>query len=185
MEEDKREGAKHALTTTLPYSQKPFSVPGNLFILGTMNTADKSIALVDVALRRRFRFEELMPKYELVPKFCRHLLKELNRRIVLRKDRDHQIGHSYLMGVADETAFDRIFKDNIIPLLQEYFFNDWEGLRFVLGEDKSTGTAGYIRKMETNGLNNIRNLWQWYSDANDLGLSPFAQSSNNYNITGD
>ena len=185
LEEDKREGAKHALTTTLPYSQKPFSVPGNLFILGTMNTADKSIALVDVALRRRFRFEELMPKYELVPKFCRHLLKELNRRIVLRKDRDHQIGHSYLMGVADETAFDRIFKDNIIPLLQEYFFNDWEGLRFVLGEDKSTGTAGYIRKMETNGLNNIRNLWQWYSDANDLGLSPFAQSSNNYNITGD
>lgn len=185
LEEDKREGAKHALTTTLPYSQKPFSVPGNLFILGTMNTADKSIALVDVALRRRFRFDELMPDYRLVPEFCRDLLKQLNRRIVLRKDRDHLIGHSYFMGLPDEKAFDAVFKNSIQPLLQEYFFNDWEGLRFVLGEDKSDCKAGFIRKLDTGDLKHARNQWQWYHDADDDDVKPFDQLKHNYGIAND
>ena len=95
-----------------------------------MNTADKSIALVDVALRRRFDFKELAVDLSV----CKHLtgvmrsaLQELNRRIVLRKDRDHQIGHAYFVSVADDATFNQRFRSQIIPLLQEYFYNDWKG----------------------------------------------------------
>ncbi len=164
LEPDKRLGEENGLTVTLPYSQEAFGVPANLYILGTMNTADKSIALVDVALRRRFEFEELMPNFE----HCNYLtlaindvLKELNKRIVLRKDRDHQIGHAYFMKVTGTDTFNEVFKKKIIPLLQEYFWNDWEGLRYVLGENNG---GKFISKISGSDISAARNKWQWFSD---------------------
>jgi hypothetical protein len=179
LEPDKREGQKHALTTTLPYSQTQLAVPPNLYVIGTMNTADKSIALVDVALRRRFRFEELMPRYDLVPEFCRNILAELNRRIVLRKDRDHQIGHSFLMSVKYEADFNQVFADCIRPLLQEYFFNDWDGLRFVLADDKAND-QGFIRRLDGGEVRDARNKWAWYHDKGVTDQNPFQRLSSNY-----
>ena len=170
LEPDKRLGAKHELKVTLPYSQQTFGVPGNLYILGTMNTADKSIALVDVALRRRFVFEELMPDFSVCTNLkeeMRVVLKELNKRITLRKDRDHQIGHSYFMDVHDTESLNAVFEKNIMPLLQEYFWNDWEGLKFVLGEENSDGPFIYKIPDCENGNRYARNKWQWFSDAEE------------------
>ena len=114
-----------------------------------MNTADKSIALVDVALRRRFQFEELMPNLkccELLPSEMRRVIEKLNAQITLRKDRDHQIGHSYFMDVSSPEQFNEKFTTTIIPLLQEYFYNDWDGLRFVFAEEK-TEDGHFIRRI--------------------------------------
>lgn len=181
IESDKRVGRATALTVELPYSREKFGVPPNLHLLGTMNTADKSIALVDVALRRRFRFVELMPKYELIPEFCRDLVREINRRITLRKDRDHQIGHSYFMSAKDESSFNQVFRDCVLPLLQEYFFNDWEGLRFVLADDKA-GDQGFIRKLEGGEVRDARNKWAWYHDLGANDLNPHQRLSSNYGL---
>ncbi|MGO9139723.1 MAG: AAA family ATPase [Syntrophales bacterium] len=167
LEPDKRLGAKYELTVTLPYSQEIFGVPGNVYIVGTMNTADKSIALVDVALRRRFDFEELMPDFSLCKSLSpemRRVLAVLNERIVLRRDRDHQIGHAYFMDVNDSQSFNSVFKKNIIPLLQEYFWNDLEGLRFVLGEE-SKDSGRFIQRIPNSNMQSARNKWQWFSDA--------------------
>ena len=142
IEYDKRlsaEDNQNSLIVTLPYSGEKFAVPPNLYLVATMNTADKSIALVDVALRRRFEFEEL--RVHLEAEVCKGLtdrmrsaLQELNKRIALRKDRDHQIGHAYFVRVTDEESFNQKFRRQVIPLLQEYFYNDWDGLRYVLGK---------------------------------------------------
>ena len=129
LEDDKRLGRENELTVTLPYSRESFGLPSNLYLIGTMNTADKSLALLDVALRRRFEFEELAPNFGvcgLAPEM-RTVLEELNRRITLRKDRDHRIGHAFFMGVgSDVDTFNAAFHRKIMPLLQEYFFNDWK-----------------------------------------------------------
>lgn len=130
IEEDKRIGKEHQMTVTLPYSRKPFGVPNNLYIIGTMNTADRSIALLDTALRRRFDFEEMMPKPELLRGKdiegvdLEQLLTKINDRIKNEYDRDHQIGHSYLMSVKDKEDLERAYKNRILPLLNEYFYND-------------------------------------------------------------
>lgn len=137
IEDDKRLGKSNAVQVTLPYSGDRFGVPENLFILGTMNTADRSIALLDLALRRRFTFIELMPDWSLLKTVSgvdlSKLLERLNARIVALLDRDHQIGHSYLYGVSDITALHFAWYYRIVPLLQEYFYNDAERLRAVLG----------------------------------------------------
>ena len=141
IETDKRLGVddeQNSLIVTLPYSGEKFAIPANLYVVGTMNTADKSIALVDVALRRRFEFEEMQVRMDLcngLTDQMRFALTELNRRITLRKDRDHQIGHAYFIRVADLAGFNQQFRKQIIPLLQEYFYNDWDGVRYVLGEN--------------------------------------------------
>lgn len=137
IEEDKRIGKKHQMTVTLPYSRKPFGVPNNLYIIGTMNTADRSIALLDTALRRRFDFEEMMPKPELLSENIEgidleQLLTQINDRIKNEYDRDHQIGHSYLMGVKDKDDLEKAYKNRILPLLNEYFYNDIDSVAKIL-----------------------------------------------------
>lgn len=142
IEPSKRLGADEWMTCTLPYSGEKFGVPKNVYILGTMNTADRSLVQLDAALRRRFEFEEMMPKPELlgVTKDGIDLIKlltEINRRITARLDREHQIGHSYFMKLGKNSTVDDvqgIFKKNIIPLLQEYFFDDYESIRSILSE---------------------------------------------------
>ena len=128
-----------ALTVRLPYSGEPFGVPPNLYILGTMNTADRSIALLDLALRRRFSFIELMPDSLLVNPVAgvdlRAVFEKLNARVTLLLDRDHQIGHSYFMGINDAERLHFNWYHRVIPLLQEYFYNDWQRLHAVLGDD--------------------------------------------------
>lgn len=139
IEPSKRLGNDEAMTATLPYSQKPFGVPNNLYIIGTMNTADRSVEALDTALRRRFSFEEMMPKPELLgdKELCgvklSDLLTTINKRIVALKDREHQIGHSYFMGLETDSNLRDVFKDKIIPLLQEYFYGDYKKIYYVLG----------------------------------------------------
>lgn len=149
IEENKRLGNKEVMTATLPYSQEPFGVPNNLYIIGTMNTADRSVEALDTALRRRFDFEEMMPDKSLLSgkTVCGidlgELLETINKRIVALKDREHQIGHSYFMddclNGSDEGAKEKwlakVFKDKIIPLLQEYFYGDYKKIYYVLGEE--------------------------------------------------
>ena len=140
IEDSRRLGAKDETTATLPYSGDEFGVPDNLHIVGTMNTADRSIQQLDTALRRRFTFVEMMPDpdHELIPGDvdgvdCRKMLRAMNERIVLLMDREHQIGHTYLLDVKSiEDLADR-FRNRIFPLLQEYFYDDWRRIDAVLG----------------------------------------------------
>lgn len=138
IEEDKRIGKEHQMTVTLPYSRETFGVPNNLYIIGTMNTADRSIALLDTALRRRFDFEEMMPKPELLRGKdiegvdLEQLLTKINDRIKNEYDRDHQIGHSYLMGVKNKEQLERAYKNRILSLLNEYFYNDIDSVAKIL-----------------------------------------------------
>jgi 5-methylcytosine-specific restriction protein B len=168
----------------LPYSGEKFAVPANLYVVGTMNTADKSIALVDVALRRRFDFEEVLVDLKICKGLTdnmRSVIQQLNQRITLRKDRDHQIGHSYFIAVADEEGFNRKFRSRIIPLLQEYFYNDWEGLRYVLGESKPDGN--FVRRLSGSDVREARTKWQWYFDAGVDSLNCLQVLCDNYTIT--
>jgi hypothetical protein len=142
IEDDKRLGAANELRVKLPYSKKDFGVPSNLYIIGTMNTADRSVEALDTALRRRFSFEELLPNTSLLQdrKFTdfnlQEVLETINERIEVLLDRDHTIGHSYFLKVAshDTKALQSVFENNIIPLLQEYFYHDYEKIALVLGE---------------------------------------------------
>jgi len=145
IEPSKRLAAADAATVTLPYSkdeEEPFGVPDNLHLIGTMNTADRSIALLDTALRRRFEFVEMMPQpnhpdinSDIDGVNCRKLLAAINKRISVLLDREHQIGHSYLIGVRDMTELARVFQRRIMPLLQEYFYDDWERIYLVLNKN--------------------------------------------------
>ena len=150
IEEDKREN----LSVRLPYSKDVFTVPKNLYIIGTMNTSDRSIASIDIALRRRFKFKEIMPNSNLIADFnCnfKECFEILNKRISVLLDRDHQIGHSYFIEEkykdSNVSELETIWFDSIIPLLNEYFYSDWEKLQALLGNAKKDNTS-FIKVVE-------------------------------------
>ena len=161
IEPSKRAGASEALTTTLPYSKRPFSVPDNLYLIGTMNTADRSLAGLDIALRRRFVFEEMAPNPGLLNGVVveadglrvdvAQLLAVMNERIELLLDRDHCLGHAYFMplkAAAKPTLaqLGYIFQHQILPLLQEYFFEDWQRIAWVLNDHRKTSAEAMFLK---------------------------------------
>lgn len=139
---------------TLPQSGdrgKKFSVPRNLSIIGTMNTADRSIALLDTALRRRFDFEEMMPnpdfhgiKTDIEGVNVRRLLKKMNQRIEVLYDRDHTIGHAYFIDCDSFEGLRKVFENRVIPLLQEYFYDDWGKIKLVFNDN------GFIKSEQLN-----------------------------------
>ena len=142
VEDSKRIGKPDEARVTLPGSKTEFGVPSNLYILGTMNTADRSIALLDTALRRRFVFKEMMPdpSHDGVNKDiddvdCGKVLDAMNRRIAVLLDREHQIGHTYFLDVDSMAALADTFRWRIMPLLQEYFYDDWEKIQTVLNKN--------------------------------------------------
>ena len=143
IEQSKRLGEDDEVRATLPYSQDDsFGVPANLYLIGTMNTADRGIALLDVALRRRFDFVERMPNpdHDGIAEYIegvkgRELLRAINARIVEKLDRERQIGHTFLIGVQTLDELKRVFQNQIIPLLQEYFYDDYEKMRAVLNDN--------------------------------------------------
>lgn len=153
IEKDKRQGAENELSVILPYSKTKFSVPQNLHIIGTMNTADRSVEALDTALRRRFSFIEMPPLPEVIMSNGKadvgmldgielpFLLQTINTRIEKLLDKDHKIGHSYFLSVKSLEDLRKVFRDNVIPLLEEYFFGDYGKIGLVLGNS-------FIRKTE-------------------------------------
>ena len=145
IEATKRVGLPEGMKAVLPYSQKTFGVPKNVYIIGTMNTADRSIATIDTALRRRFLFKEMMPKPDVLAGVSvedlsvSDMLARMNKRIAVLYDREHTIGHAYFMPLQENPTIEalaEIFTNNIIPLLQEYFYEDYEKIRLVLGDNR-------------------------------------------------
>lgn len=145
IEDDKRLG-ENEIIVELPYSKEKFGVPSNLYIIGTMNTADRSVEALDAALRRRFCFTEISPKYDVEGLGQREseILQAINFRIEKLIDKDHKIGHSYFLNIDKQPGLINAFYNKIIPLLQEYFYGDYGKIGLVLGN-------GFIRKKETNG----------------------------------
>ena len=149
VEESRRIGHPDETKVVLPHSKEEFGVPKNLYLIGTMNTADRSIALLDTALRRRFEFVEMMPDSDhpdiatdIEGVNLRRLLKAMNERIRFLRDREHQIGHTYFLQVSDLEGLRRVFQNRILPLLQEYFYDDWAKIAAVLGDN------GFVKSVE-------------------------------------
>jgi 5-methylcytosine-specific restriction protein B len=154
IEPSKRKGADEALEVTLPYSKQRFSVPQNVYLIGTMNTADRSLATLDIALRRRFAFKEMPPRPELLDDIVINglgmgrLLRVVNQRIEALLDRDHCLGHTYFLPLRKNPTLEalaQLFEQQVLPLLQEYFFENWERIRWVLNDHRKPMDAQFIR----------------------------------------
>ncbi|WP_062111197.1 AAA family ATPase [Collimonas pratensis] len=190
IEPSKRVGKEDALIAVLPYSKKPFSVPDNVYLIGTMNTADRSLAGLDIALRRRFTFKEMPPRPDLldgtVVKGANMegvniglMLRKMNERIEVLLDRDHCLGHAYFMPLHDTptlAGLGFIFRQQILPLLQEYFFEDWERIAWVLNDQNKSPVQAFVQKASTNlaslfgpgvaeNLQNMDRRWRINADA--------------------
>lgn len=155
IETSKRAGEDEALSVVLPYSKHRFSVPNNLYLIGTMNTADRSLAGLDMALRRRFVFHEMPPRPELLDGVhvqglnIGQLLRVMNQRIEVLLDRDHCLGHAYFMPLEDDGSLERleaIFRNQILPLLQEYFFEDWQRIQWVFNDHRKPALDCFVEQ---------------------------------------
>ncbi|EAL5740525.1 AAA family ATPase [Campylobacter lari] len=180
IEPSKRIGADEELKVTLPYSKDEFGVPKNVYIIGTMNTADRSITSLDTALRRRFEFVEMMPKPNVLSDNCedvnlQKLLEAINTRIEYLLDREKTIGHAFFIGIDNLEKLKKVFQNKIIPLLQEYFYNDYALIDAVLNEN------GMLEKQDTNNdyLKNMTdfiesgNVVYKFSDSEDWNENTF------------
>lgn len=204
IEDGKRAGQREALSVTLPYSRETFSVPPNLYILGTMNTADRSVEALDTALRRRFSFVEMPPieKHGGIKEKVsinstdfnfQEILTNINQRLEKLVGRDHKIGHSYFIHQPDWTwnNYLHAFTDKIIPLLQEYFYGDWAKICLVLGTGfvtlKPTDRKGIFAALPPGGdiaikdsLEDLagREVWELVSFSNEKSEQQFARALN-------
>lgn len=160
IEPEKRLGQIEGMEVKLPYSGDSFGVPENVYIIGTMNTADRSIATLDTALRRRFSFIEMGPDCELISGInvdginIGSMLKKINERIEVLYDREHMIGHAYFMPLKENPSMvflRKIFLNKIIPLLQEYFYEDYEKIRLVLNDNEKSEENQFIKKTSIDG----------------------------------
>lgn len=156
IEPNKRIGANEELKVRLPYSKDEFGVPKNVYIIGTMNTADRSITSLDTALRRRFEFIEMMPDTSKLSTDCKgvnlqELLKAINTRIEYLLDREKTIGHAFFISIENLEKLKNVFQNKIIPLLQEYFYNDYALIDAVLNKN------GMLEKQDINN-NYLKNM---------------------------
>ena len=164
IEPTKRIGQTEGQKVRLPYSQKLFGVPNNVYLIGTMNTADRSIATIDTALRRRFNFKEMLPDEEVLDGIyvedvsIKDIFIKINKRITVLFDREHTLGHAYFLPLKGaptiETLAD-IFENSIIPLLQEYFYEDYEKIRMVLGDNQKDSEDKQFITIEENDYNDL------------------------------
>jgi 5-methylcytosine-specific restriction protein B len=174
LEPTKRLWEDEELRVTLPYSQEDFGVPNNLHVIWTMNTADRSIALMDIALRRRFNFQEMSPDSSLLSNIMiwdidiKRLFETINERITFLYDKDHQIWHSYFLKVKTKEDLDLIFNQKIIPLLQEYFYEDWEKIQIVLWDHNLQKLKSKDHKfIQEKNISEIKVLWFDYEETED------------------
>lgn len=174
IEPSKRLGMPEALSVTLPYSKTRFGVPNNVHIIATMNTADRSLVGLDIALRRRFEFRELEPLPDLLDDLSIDgvpigaMLRAMNERIELLLDRDHRLGHAYFLGLRQNStlaALADVFRENVIPLLQEYFFEDYERIRWVLNDHRKPAGQQFLTAPEP-GLDRL------FGEGVSLGTQP-------------
>ena len=182
IEPSKRIGQPEGMKAKLPYSHQLFGVPDNVYLIGTMNTADRSIAAIDTALRRRFQFKEMMPDENVLAGIkvgdisVKEMLLRMNKRITVLYDREHTIGHAYFIPLQSDPTIKTlasIFSDNIIPLLQEYFYEDYEKIRLVLGDHKKTNIEEQFIAVKANDYKEL------FGDA-DYGFNEMKSYEINY-----
>ncbi|EID2716118.1 AAA family ATPase [Campylobacter jejuni] len=174
IEPSKRIGEKEELKVTLPYSSEKFGVPKNVYIIGTMNTADRSITSLDTALRRRFEFVEMMPDVSKLSMDCeginlQELLKAINTRIEYLLDREKTIGHAFFVSVENLEDLKKVFQNKIIPLLQEYFYNDYALINAVLNDNGMI----FEDKKDDKYLQKIKNLDSVNSERSIYNIASF------------
>ncbi|EAK8653399.1 McrB family protein [Campylobacter jejuni] len=174
IEPSKRIGEKEELKVTLPYSGEKFGVPKNVYIIGTMNTADRSITSLDTALRRRFEFVEMMPDVSKLSMDCeginlQELLKAINTRIEYLLDREKTIGHAFFVSVENLEDLKKVFQNKIIPLLQEYFYNDYALINAVLNDNDMI----FENKKDDKYLQKIKNLDSVNSERSIYNIASF------------
>lgn len=176
---------RDSISVRLPYSRDSFSVPENVYIIGTMNTADRSLTGLDAALRRRFSFTEMPPRPELLADSrlrgtefsLADLLGCMNRRIAVLLDKEHCLGHSWFMGLGEVVTAEAlavVFRNHILPLLEEYFFEDWEKIQWVLNDHRKEPENRLLRQDEGDlvglfgegvQLPDRGQAWRWNEDA--------------------